>query len=312
MTGALELSRTYWENIAFPELKVAFPTLYPRIAAGLCGNGSECFGYDDTLSTDHDWGVDFFLWVSDADKDLIPALKQWKKDLFKRYPPKNPRARSVHGATVDVMTISEFYYSLIGVPGVPDEILKWRWAPEENYALAVNGEVFWDGSGEFSNIRHGLLKYYPEDLRRKKIAARCMAIAQTGQYNFVRIAKRGDWIAVRFVLAKFAMEAAGLVYHLNRVYRPYYKWTWRRLQELPVLGKETAGMLLAMAEENGLDENSQCVQQERIDTLCGLLANELRNQGLSNCEDWYFNGHGEAVQRTIRNEKLRRLPVQYE
>jgi len=312
MERALELSRVYWNTIAAPEFKRAFPQIFPRIAAGLCGNGSECFGYDDEVSRDHDWGIDFFLWVSEADREYIPVLKQWKEELFRKYPPKYPRWRSTHGGTVDVMTIGDFYASLIGVPGVPDDILKWRWAPEENYALAVNGEVFWDGLGEFSRIRNELLNYYPEDLRRKKIAARCMMISQTGQYNFARIAGRKDWIAVRFVLAKFSMEAAGLVYHLNRVYRPYYKWTWHRLRELPILGREAADLLLEIAEEAALDENTRIRMQEKIEKLCALMAEELRRQGLSDSDDWYFSSHGEAVQQTIQHEQLRRLPAQYE
>jgi len=312
MTGALELSRSYWKNVAAPELKAVFPALFPRLAAGLCGNGSECFGYDDEKSMDHDWGVDFFLWVTEADRDAIPALKRWKEELFRRHPPEFTRTRSMHGATIGVMTVGEFYYSLIGVPCVPEDVLQWRWAPEENYAMVVNGEVFWDGTGEFSAVRQRLLDYYPEDLRRKKIAARCMTIAQTGQYNFERISDREDWVTVRIVLAKFAVEAMGLVYHLNKVYRPYYKWTWRRLQELPILGQEISTLLLAMAEEGGLDENSRWVQREWIERTCWLLAEELRQQCLSDCEDWFLTGHGEAVQRTIRHEKLRSLPPQYE
>ena len=107
--------------------------------------------------------------------------------------------------------------------------------------MAVNGEVFRDGAGEFTSVRNSLLAYYPEDLRKKKIAARCMALAQTGQYNFERVARREDWVTVRTVLAKFTQEAMGLAYHLSRVYRPYYKWTWRKLKELPVMGGRAGG-----------------------------------------------------------------------
>lgn len=310
--GALALTRAYWEAVARPELEAAFPELFPRLAAGLAGNGSECFGYDDAQSRDHDWGVDFFLWVRQEDAGSIPALRQWKRELMARRPPEPARTRSSYGGAVGVMETGEFYRSLIGCPGVPKELSEWRRAPEENLALAVNGAVFWDGAGEFSAVRRDLLAYYPEDLRRKKIAARCMAIAQTGQYNFARTARREDWVTVRTVLAKFTQEAMGLTYHLNRVFRPYYKWTWRRLGELPILGRETAGLLLELAGRGGLDQAEQAAQQACIDRLCALLAEELRRQGLSDCRDWFFAGHGEAVQRTIQHELLRALPPQYE
>lgn len=308
----LAIVRAYWNEVAEPELRAAFPALFFRLAAGLVGDGSECFRYDDLYSRDHDWGVDFFLWVDERDRDSIPDLVRWRRELFARRPPAYIPRPSRYGNQARVMTVGEFYQGLIGYPGVPGDVLQWRNAPEENYAMAVNGAVFWDGGGTFSAVRAGLQAYYPEDLRRKKIAARCMAAAQTGQYNFQRAALRKDWVTVRIVLARFAQEAMRLIYHLNRVYCPYYKWAWRGLGELPILGVQGAGLLMELAGIGGLDFNARQRQQEIIDRLCALLAEELRHQGLSDCQDWFLAGHAEAVQRTIWNRALRRLPLQSE
>jgi hypothetical protein len=76
--GALDLSRRYYFDVAKPLLEQEFPHLYPRLAIGLVGNGSECLGFDDELSADHDWGVDFFLWTAEADRDAIPKLQEWR------------------------------------------------------------------------------------------------------------------------------------------------------------------------------------------------------------------------------------------
>ncbi len=54
MTG-LELSRAYFEEYGMPMLEEQFPDLLPFLAAGLFGSGSECFGYDDEVSQDHDF-----------------------------------------------------------------------------------------------------------------------------------------------------------------------------------------------------------------------------------------------------------------
>ena len=51
----LELSREYYEKFGKPMLTENFPELLDKIAVGLCGSGSECFGFDDELSRDHDF-----------------------------------------------------------------------------------------------------------------------------------------------------------------------------------------------------------------------------------------------------------------
>ena len=43
----LELARGFWEDLLHPALEREAPELTDRIAAGLCGAGSDCLGYDD-------------------------------------------------------------------------------------------------------------------------------------------------------------------------------------------------------------------------------------------------------------------------
>jgi len=310
--SGLQLSREYFFKVAQPLLKRDFYELYPRLATGLVGNGSECFGFDDEISRDHDWGVDFYIWTTESDRDMLPALRDWKDDLFCKNPPECLRARSEYGARVGCMTCGDFFTSLIGAPECPKTLNEWLRAPEENFAMAVNGEVFVDGTGEFIKTRGDLLRYYPEGVRLKRIAAKCMAIAQTGQYNHERIARRGDPVTLRTVLARFNDCAIAMVFLLNKVYRPYYKWSYRALKELPLLGAEKSLLLLKIAETGGFDDASQSARQQCISDLCAVLIKEIKSQGLSESDDWFFATHGEEVQARIDDDFLRKLPVQYE
>ena len=66
MTGQ-QLARQYYETLGRPALAAHFPALVPRMAVGLAGEGSECFGFDDALSRDHDWGAGFCIWLEEDD-----------------------------------------------------------------------------------------------------------------------------------------------------------------------------------------------------------------------------------------------------
>ncbi len=310
--NGLMLSREYFENTAREKLENSFPELYPRLAAGLSGNGSECFGFDDEISRDHDWGVDFYVWVTEADRGTIEELASWKRQLFTFFPPQYRRDRSQYGAAVNVMTCEDFFRQLIGTYEYPQDLRQWFRIPEENLAMCVNGEVFMDNAGRMTQLRESFLQYFPEDYRKKKIAAKCMAIAQTGQYNHLRMAKRGEFITVNTVISRFIDSVIGLVFLLNRVYKPYYKWQSRMMRSLPILGPEIFGEIDELLLITGRDTGTLMRRQEKIEYICEILKKELQRQDLTSSDEAFFTAHGEEVQRRIEDSFIRSLPTQYE
>ncbi|MCR5591172.1 MAG: tetratricopeptide repeat protein, partial [Lachnospiraceae bacterium] len=77
--SGLELARRYYMEYGKPMIHEKFPDYEDRIAAGLVGEGSECFGFDDGVSTDHDFGPGFCLWLKGKD------YKKIGKELQKEY-----------------------------------------------------------------------------------------------------------------------------------------------------------------------------------------------------------------------------------
>jgi hypothetical protein len=172
--------------------------------------------------------------------------------------------------------------------------------PESNLATCTNGKVFCDPLGDFTRWRQALLDYYPEDVRLKKIASLCITIAQTGQYNFARSMRRGELFAASYSVVKFCADAIALVFLLNRRYAPFYKWLHRAVRDLPLLGRdvhERVGVLLKAAEPEQ--------QEETMEAVSVLLADELRRQGLSESPSDFLLDHAPRVQANITDARLR-------
>ena len=225
----LELAKRYYEEVGRPMLEREFPELLPRLAAGLVGEGSECLGFDDAISQDHDFGAGFDLWLSAEDYNQYGKALQDAYDRlpgeFAGIPARLTSARG--GGRVGVFEIEAFYSRFIGMEQPPRSLMRWLHLPEDKLAAVTGGAVFEDGLGEFSAVREELRKYYPEDVRIKKIAARAAKMAQSGQYNYGRCMRRGDTVAAMLALDEFVRQAISMVYLLYRTYMPYYKWMFR-------------------------------------------------------------------------------------
>ena len=295
----LELSRALFEECLRPRLEGETPELLPLLAAGLVGEGSECFGYDDERSRDHDWGASLCLWLpDDAPESAFASLGALLDTLPERFRGV-PLRLHAQGRT-GVFRVGAFYRGLIGRADAPETAEDWLAVPEPSLAAATNGEVFCDGAGAFGAVREKLLAYYPEDVRRVRLA-QCAALAgQTGQYNYARCLLRGETAAAQVIRGRFLENAAALVFLLNRRYRPFYKWTWRALRALPLLGAETDALAERLSAMPDGPEAADVFEQ-----LAALLAAELRRQGLSGSGSDFLMDHIGALLGGVRDEKLR-------
>ncbi|PWH08788.1 hypothetical protein CWE05_06460 [Bifidobacterium longum] len=69
--SGLKLARAFWTQMGKPMIAAKYPQYAGCIAAGLVGHGSECYGFDDAYSQDHDFGPRFCLWLTDEDYATI-------------------------------------------------------------------------------------------------------------------------------------------------------------------------------------------------------------------------------------------------
>lgn len=321
----LELAEAYYQTYGRKMIAEKFPHLTERTAAGLVGQGSECFGFDDEISKDHDYGPSFCLWLTGEDYAKYGEALQREYDAM---PAEfaGERARQVTdqgSGRVGVLSIPDFYYRLLGTERVPETNREWMRLSESNLSTAVNGKVFADPLGEFSAIRNRLLDFYPEDVRLKKIAARAAAMAQSGQYNYARAMKRGENVAAAMAVSEFIKSTISMVYLLNRKYMPFYKWMHRGMKGLPLLSEIGDILNLLVQTKEQTEAWKDCSAEDYLYTLntkdqrviiieavCNIILQELAAQGLAeNEEENFLQNHVPSIMGKIQDPYIRSLQI---
>ena len=318
----LEISRAYFEEFGQPMLEEQFPEVLPYLAAGLCGSGSECFGFDDEVSRDHDFEPGFCIFLPGedvVDRRTAFLLERAYAKLPKEYMGlKRSLMQPVGGARHGVIRAEEFFRDRAGErlmrqsdsaarPVVQEQCqAAWLAVPEQSLAEAVNGELFFDNYGEVTRIRE-MLKYYPEDVRRKKLAGNLLLMAQAGQYNYTRCLRHGETAAAQLAVCEFVKNACGSIFRLNRAYEPYYKWTFRALRALSSLSEEAELLEYLLTSDNEPE-----TAEEKYSVIEGIAADiidVLMEQGLTKADCGDLEKHAYSVNDGIEDGELRNLHI---
>ncbi|HKM04709.1 MAG TPA: DUF4125 family protein, partial [Lachnospiraceae bacterium] len=308
--NGMDLCQAFYEEYGSPMILEKFPEYENKIAVGLVGEGSDCFGFDDEASRDHDFGPGFCMWIPDSIYDEIGEMLQEEYNKLPITYGGITRVNSIqvkkdnkNSSRLGVFKIGDFYKSIIGISHVPDEELQWLVIEDSMFATATNGKVFRDDLGEFSRIREGLLMYYPEKVRIKKIAYENANMSQSGQYNYIRMLNRKDAVTAGIALSEFTKHTMAMVYLLNKKYAPYYKWMYKGLENLPIL-QEVRTLLYEIMQTK--DSNEICFI---INKIAILVINELTEQKIikQNLEIGgycYMDNHtGEILSNFKENKK---------
>ena len=306
----IELSKEYFEAFGKEVLETEFSAALPLHAVGLVGGGSECLGFDDEVSTDHDFEPGFCIFLPDEETVdrrtaflLERAYAKLPKEFmgFKRSP-LNPVGGNRHG----VIRMEDFFLEKVGSRDGRLSLGQWFSVPEQGLLEATSGAVFFDNLGKFSEIRKRL-GYFPEDIRLKKLSGHLLLMAQSGQYNYNRCILRGNTAAAQMAVFEFTKSALHTIYLLNRTYMPYYKWSFRGLEGLPILGDLTGDLEYLISSGNSTDEAEK--KTAIIEDICVKIADVLKTQRLTEEDGAEMEQQAYAVNEKITDHAVRTMHI---
>ena len=277
----LEIARAYYEEYGEPMLREKFPELMPFVAAGLTGSGSECWGFDDEVSRDHDFEPGFCLFL--PGEDVVDRRTAFELEKAYAALPKEfmglrrSLVSPVGGARHGVLRTAEFMRDKVGKADGNLSLMEWLYMPDYILAEAVNGEIFKDGYGEVTAIRDRL-KRRPKDVRLKKLAGQLLLMGQSGQYNYRRCLRHGETGAAQLAAVEFVKSSMAAVFLLNDEYQPYYKWSFRAMRALPKLALTAELLEYLLTTDNEPDTAEE--KSKVMEGIAADIAGELREQGL--------------------------------
>ena len=164
--SGLQLNARFYSDVVRPLLDEHFPGL--AHSAALMGYGSDVLGYDTAMSTDHNWGPRFQLFLSPQDyehqRDAIDqCLRHNLPHTFLGYAVNFSEPDLADGGVqrmaaeqksevrhlIEILTIPAFFQRYLALdPYAELEALDWLVLGEQKLLETTAGQVYHDGLGE--------------------------------------------------------------------------------------------------------------------------------------------------------------------
>ena len=294
--NGIELAERFYLTYGRDLIESTVPDAVGRIAVGIAGRGSECFGYDDELSRDHDYEAGFSIWLTDEDdiKIGVPLARAYR-GLPREFLGVKPGFITGEGSRFGVSTADGFFRETVGRTDVPTDPLDWMAIPDRAISLAVNGKIFRDDAGIMTRRREGFRYGMPDDVRKQKLAARLALMEQAGEYNYHRMISRGDEGAARLAVYEYVRHAIAAMYLIAGEPCPYYKWQFRGLGDLPCLSETKEPLIRLLA---GGDRETTVSAVAEVNAA---IARELGAEGTS------LGRLAQEMHAAIRDRRIREL-----
>ena len=243
----LELNAHFYRELIRPILATHFGDL-PHAAARI-GHGSEVLGYDDTMSTDHDWGLRLQLFLHRDDytqhaEEIVQTLAEQLPYTFRGYSthfsPPDPNDNGSQTLSVidsgpvnhriTVHTVRSFVHQHLAFdieqPLTPAD---WLTFTQQRLLGLTKGAVYHDTVG-LEKVRHQFA-YFPDDIWLYLLAAGWTRINQE-DHLMGRAGFAGDEIGSALIGARLVRDIMSLCFLMARRYAPYPKWFGKAFGEL--------------------------------------------------------------------------------
>jgi Domain of unknown function (DUF4037) len=209
-----ELSRLFYEEAVRPILDATFPGV--RHSAALLGRGSEVLGFDDEMSTDHDWRPRVLLFL--LEDDCARLGEAIREALNLQLPPRFGNQPTDYAIlTLRGYVLEHLDFDIDGEIEARD----WLTFPEQRLRMITAGAVYHDDVG-LQAVRDRLA-YYPHDVWLYLLVAGWWRIHPEG--NLVgRVGSVGDELGSALMGAGLVHELMRLCFLMERQYAPYSKW----------------------------------------------------------------------------------------
>jgi len=92
---------------------------------------------------------------------------------------------------------------------------------------------------------------------------------------------------------------------------PFYKWAFRAVKQLPLMGMSIAEKLEHLVSLPLMETMPEAVA-EPVEGICQEIADHLQSEGLLDSNDPWLFAQGPVIQAHIENNALRSMPPQLE
>ncbi len=282
----LDLSMEFFHEIVQPILNEYIQE--SSYDAALIGPGSEVLGYDDIVSTDHDWGPRVQIF---AQEDIYSSYAVKLKEVLSEKLPSSFKGYSTNWGAPDLndngtrqlthikngkinhrvefFELNDYILKTFGAKSLLNlSDIDWLMVPEQRLLEFTSGRIFHDGTGILTEAREKL-SYFPENVWRFKILAEWQKISQL--IAFVgRTGLRDVYLGSRLITSRIIRYIMRLAFLLEKKYIPYEKWFGFGFKELNIALKLEPLLIKCIEEKNW---------RKREEILCEsyLLLLDLQN-----------------------------------